>query len=167
MRAAEACVTALLLSCGGHPVAQQRQPPADAAPRTIVVKNLGRPGELAVENRGAARRLRSSVAVERRLDNAWQVMGNMLDMVETCDRSRPEEACTDLRAGAVLTLVPWNGMSCSGQCNEACNLNSYVGPGTFRFVVRSCDGKQRWEGPAFVLPAEPPLPPGRHMSPTR
>jgi hypothetical protein len=50
-----------------------------------------------------------------------------------------------------LRPVPWSGMSCSSQCNGNCDRN-YPLFGRFRFVVVSCDGATRFEGPVFELP---------------
>ena len=55
-----------------------------------------------------------------------------------------------------LRPVPWTGMSCSSQCNHACDKNRWFGGGRFRFVVTSCDGKSRFEGPIFELPDTEP-----------
>jgi hypothetical protein len=46
-------------------------------------------------------------------------------------------------------------MSCSGQCNEHCKKNEYLGPGTFRLVAFSCTGGATIHGPPFQLAAEP------------
>jgi hypothetical protein len=53
-----------------------------------------------------------------------------------------------------LRPVAWSGMSCSSQCNHSCDKNVRL-HGHYRFVVRSCDGKTRFEGPVFELPKTP------------
>lgn len=50
-----------------------------------------------------------------------------------------------------LKPVPWTGMTCSSQCNRTCDRNVRLS-GKFRFVVTTCDGKQRFAGPVFEMP---------------
>lgn len=50
-----------------------------------------------------------------------------------------------------LRPVPWTGMSCQSQCNFTCDGNIRLS-GRFRYVVTTCDGKQRFVGPVFELP---------------
>jgi len=72
-------------------------------------------------------------------------------LVESCDGAAPAR-CVDLAAGGALRPVPFQGFDCAAQCNRSCRANTWVGPGTFRFVVSTCDGA-RAASPTFTLPA--------------
>ncbi len=129
----------------------------------MVIRNL--PGQdrwvsVVVENHGAPRTLSKSVQVEKQVDGVWSARGGevQVDLVERCGFSPSiAAACIDVGAGAKFTAAPWNGWACGGQCPDPCRMNDYMGPGTFRFVVESCDRKERFEGPPFQLPSEPLL----------
>lgn len=75
-------------------------------------------------------------------------------LVESC--AAKTGSCLTLRAGDLLRPVPWSGFSCSSQCNLNCDKNFHYSKARFRFVVKSCDGAQRFEGAVFELPAVPP-----------
>ncbi|GAC1352159.1 MAG: hypothetical protein NVS3B20_04480 [Polyangiales bacterium] len=77
-----------------------------------------------------------------------------MKLVESCGEKIG--ACVSLDIGHTLKPVPWSGASCSSQCNLACGLN-FLHSGSHRFVVVSCDGKQRFEGPRFDLRYPPSL----------
>jgi hypothetical protein len=126
-----------------------------ARPPEVVVRNLEKAGAVAVENHGAAIRLRHRLVVEQLFDGTWHDTGAYVDLVEACDERGSAETCRELRSGATLTMVPWDGTACDGQCPRPCRSNSYLGPGTFRFVVESCDRKQRFAGAPFRMPASP------------
>lgn len=70
-------------------------------------------------------------------------------LLTSCDDAPP--ACIELAPGKALRPVPLSGMSCSSQCNATCFANGWIGPGTLRLSVDTCDGK-RLDGPAFELP---------------
>jgi len=71
-----------------------------------------------------------------------------MEFVTSCEQMI--KACVKIDERG-LRPVPWSGMSCSSQCTFNCNKNSFL-RGRFRFVVTSCDGKSRFEGPVFELP---------------
>jgi hypothetical protein len=74
-------------------------------------------------------------------------LGSM-KLVTSCDQ--PVGTCVRVDERG-LRPVPWTGMTCSSQCNGNCDRN-YPLSGRFRFVVATCDGKQRFAGPVFELP---------------
>ncbi len=120
------------------------------------VRNLESPGAFEVVNRGGAMDLAWEVEVEKAVDGEWRpIVVEQLELVERCGESK-NSPCRTLEKGAVLRPVPWTGYSCSSQCNEACRANVYYGPGRFRFVVWDCPKRQRFEGPPFELPSDPP-----------
>jgi hypothetical protein len=120
----------------------------------VVVRNLATPGALAVENHGSEISLSREVLVERKLDGAWIKANVLFELAEKCGAGEEPPACVDLSAKGSLTPVPWNGYTCSGQCPRSCRSNHYAPPGEFRFVVQTCDRKQRYRGEAFVMPPE-------------
>ncbi len=168
MRLGEGVVLLLLASCERSPRSQATPatpPPAPSAvattsssPGAAVIVTNGAPGSFSVHAGSVAATLSTHVDVEREVDGGFVLAGTS-DVVLTaaCDAklatggSAPP--CIALAAGETLTPPPWTGMSCASQCNLLCHFNAPVTPGNFRFVVRSCDGKQRFEGPTFTMTA--------------
>jgi len=118
----------------------------------VVLHNDGNPGGLRVENRGSAISLSSQIVVERIRDGAWIRTPVRMELLEKCLADDPP-ACVTMEAAATIRTVPWKGNTCSGQCPHSCRSNHYAGPGQFRFVVTTCDGKQRFVGPEFSMAA--------------
>ena len=144
-----AMAAAMCLSCAR--TASNAAAITDAAPETILVRNLETPGSFEVENRGPAIAMYSQVIVQEMVEGKWQDRATDLILSETCDWN-PKAGCRTLGQGAKLRPPAWNGLICSGQCPLGCRANAYLGPGSFRFVVMSCDQKQRFYGPAFTMP---------------
>ena len=65
--------------------------------------------------------------------------------------SPASDAPVALAVGETLRPVPWSGLSCSAQCNLTCRANAFLGPGTFRLVVRGEAGGEL-AGPTFEMP---------------
>jgi hypothetical protein len=122
---------------------------ADDAP--VVVRNLAMPGAFEVENRGPDIELAWAVNVQRQLKGQWSDEVTDLALSEKCE-ARPLAGCVPLPHGAKLAPVRWNGLTCGSQCAATCRANVYLGPGRFRFVVSSCDGKRKFFGAAFEMP---------------
>lgn len=172
-----ACFAAgLLSSCqaASGPAPQRDAPPAapnqaaadategDATPKTtaavatgVSITNLA-PGIFSVTV-DEALGLRSIARIERRDDRGgWSTIpgldgGQGFRLTAACDRPLP--ACLEANPGTPLLPVPWSGMGCSAQCNAACDKNVAVGPGTFRLVVDTCDGRVA-TGEPFELPSQ-------------
>ena len=129
----------------------------DARAAEVMVRNLPTVGALAVDTGGSAVTLRDRVVVEQlwpdvkepAVGGAWHKTEARVELVAQCGGGDTD--CKTLRANNTLTLVPWNGFSCDGQCPHACRANIDLEPGIFRFVVESCDGKKRYEGAPFQL----------------
>ncbi len=125
---------------------------AASAPVVITVLGLGR-FEVAAPAKAT---VRTVARLERRgADGAWSPpadaeldLGKGYRLLERCDDPAP--ACIDVTTP--LQPVAWTGLDCSAQCNHSCRANRWVGPGTFRLVVLSCDGATSTAGPAFEVP---------------
>lgn len=128
--------------------------PAPAA--RVTIANFGA-GRFEVRNdSSAAARVQTVATIERKTDAGWQALaldlGTGYRLVEECPRHEAQlDTCVDLAAGGALVPVRWSGMGCSAQCNGTCRANPFEGPGTFRLVVRSCDGAEV-DGRPFDLP---------------
>ncbi len=115
------------------------------------------PGSLTVVNPGpTALELDPGVAVERWDQDHWTPVSTSLKLVSDCAQLQQPVKCVRLAPGANLHVVSWKGFSCSGQCAGSCRANIYYGPGKFRFIVRTCDGSQKYVSKTFTLPANPP-----------
>lgn len=126
-----------------------------AAADGIAVTNLA-PGVFRIDV-DAPIGLRSTARLERRADGGtWSPIANLdggtgFRLTAACDRPMP--ACLEVSPGTPLLPVPFSGMTCSSQCNAACDKNVGVGPGTFRLVVDTCDGRVA-TGEPFELPTD-------------
>ena len=138
-------VTSCTLPPSGNAVAK-------AAEETVVLRSLESPGAVEIENKGSAISLWSQMRLQRFENGEWhEEKGPDLVIFATCEWNRPP-GCQPVEHGAKVRPVPWNGLSCGGQCGASCRANVFLGPGQFRFVASSCDQKHRFYGPAFTMP---------------
>lgn len=135
-----------------HPQHSPKSLPDEAS---VLVRNLSPPGAFEVENRGPDIELARTVTIQRDLKGEWSDESTDLALVEKCEKS-PLNGRVLLPHGATLRPVLWNGMSCGSQCAATCRANLYLGPGRFRFVVSSYDGKHNFTGPTFEMPSRRP-----------
>jgi len=124
---------------------------AEGATPAVEVRNGPRPGEVELRANQTVD-LAAELMVERQRDDGSFVLVKGLDLgslklVASCGQQVGACVRIDERG---LRPVPWTGMSCSAQCNNICDRN-VPSSGRFRFVVTTCDGKQRFEGPVFEL----------------
>lgn len=128
---------------------------AEPAPPAVVITNV-LPGRFVLSSAHGLG-LDTDAAIERRGDDGqWSAMpgldlGAGFRLRDSCKQA--PASCVQLDPAKALVPVPWSGMSCSSQCNQSCRKNVFVGPGTFRLTVRTCDGGAIASGPAFTLPA--------------
>lgn len=161
--------TVLLESCGPSPGPPSPSSATDSAPPSaapmrpteplpstsdpaVEIRNGANPGSLELAVHGTVD-LDPELIVEQQLsDGSFQPLQNLdlgsMKLVTSCDQQI--KACVRVDEQG-LRPVPWSGMSCSSQCNHSCDKNVRL-YGRYRFVVRSCDGKTRFEGPVFELP---------------
>ncbi len=106
-------------------------------------------GAFSVTNPGAAASLASAVKVQRLADGKW-VDANVtnLYLIETCGAA-PPPVCRKLAPKEKVKALPWTGRFCASQCPGSCRLDGPAPPGTYRFVVKSCDGKETFVSPEF------------------
>jgi hypothetical protein len=134
------------------PSAHMAEPPPSVIARAVEVRNGPNPGSLELRVHGIVE-LNADLIVERQLsDGSFQPIQNLdlrsMKLVTSCDQPLGTCVRVDERG---LRPVAWSGMSCSSQCNHICDKNVLL-YGRYRFVVRSCDGTTRFEGPVFELP---------------
>lgn len=111
-------------------------------------------GELEV-SASSPSRVAAAADVERRDERGQWVRLEHLDLgrgYRLTAQCTQTDACFGVAPGAALRPEPWRGFDCSAQCNGTCRANAWLGPGTFRFVVRDCDGKNPLASPPFTLP---------------
>ncbi len=126
-----------------------------ASTPAVEIRNGPIPGSLEVLAQATVA-LDAELIVEQQLsDGSFETVRNLdlgkMKLVESCAQS--VDSCVSVDEHG-LRPVAWSGMSCSSQCNHACDKNVRIS-GRFRFVVKSCDGKARFAGPVFqMLPAQ-------------
>jgi len=122
---------------------------AAASGPEMQIELTGKFGEFRLVNRGAALQLSSAVTVEQKVNGEWKdAPVTNFYLIPSCTQG-PVPDCVSLAAKASLRPVPWRGNYCSSQCPANCNLDGPVPPGTYRYVVTSCDHKQRFVSAAF------------------
>jgi hypothetical protein len=137
------------LACASFPLSRDSAPPDESS---VVVRNLSQPGAFEIENRGADIQLAWPVTIQRYAKGQWTDEVADVTVADKCGQ-KPQGGCVPLPHGAKLRPVRWNGLNCGSQCAATCRANVYLGPGRFRFVVSACDGKRKFPGPAFEMPA--------------
>ena len=126
---------------------------ADSALPSVTVRNLPRPGAFQIENIGPPVRLSGEVHIEQQVGRQWQELAPVIHLIESCWASVTQE-CPEIDPHKVITPVPWSGFSCSVQCPTKCKKNAYLGPGTFRFVLTTCDKSRKFYSDPFTLPTQ-------------
>ncbi|WP_316234074.1 hypothetical protein [Bradyrhizobium sp. SZCCHNR1098] len=144
---------AYLLMCAFALAWPARAPATDAsASAAVEILNGPSPGELALRAHGTVELAPELIVEEQRDDGSFERVpdldGGMMRLAASCGK-RPGTCVTIDERG--LRPEPWSGLSCSSQCNGNFDRN-YPLSGRFRFVVVSCDGRTRFEGPVFELP---------------
>jgi hypothetical protein len=115
----------------------------------VLVELGGGFGEFSVRSQGTAASLNSAVTVERKVEGKWVRMDvTNLYLRSACDGSTPPR-CQRLDANATLKAAPWTGRFCSSQCPSSCRLDGPAPPGTYRFVITTCDGKETFVSAEF------------------
>ncbi|WAS96772.1 hypothetical protein [Nannocystis punicea] len=149
-------VLAIIAACPHGTPTGSEQPASDAVESAgIELTNLEPPGAFEVTNvSGASIELASTVAIESMDSGTWGAgPASRVELIEACGRPAPR--CVRLDPGERLRPPAWSGLLCSGQCPETTNCKKNPdAAGTHRFVLTSCDGKQRFTGPAFALASD-------------
>lgn len=119
-----------------------------------ITVNLGqRFGEFIVINHGAGTSLQSTVIIEERSGGKWiHIPVSNMELRKSCLPTSSYPECIELAADSTLRPVPWTGRYCYSQCPNACRLDGPAPPGTYRFVITSCDGKHTYASPPFKKP---------------
>jgi len=121
----------------------------NAGPPAVEIQLTGSFGGLRLINRGAAVRLSSTLKVERKAKRGWEDTGvTHLRLITRC-ASGPVPECVSLDAAATLQPLPWTGRYCASQCPAACDLDSPLPRGAYRFTASTCDGAHHFESPPF------------------
>ncbi|WP_316202574.1 MULTISPECIES: hypothetical protein [unclassified Bradyrhizobium] len=148
--------TTCLLTCVVMLAWPARAPAADATVSDAVeIRNGPTPGALELRAHGTVELAPELIVEQQRDDGSFKRVSYLdhdgIKLVASCDQ-RPSTCVKVDERG--LRPEPWSGMSCSSQCNRKCDRNVPL-HGRFRFVVMSCDGATRFEGPVFELPEVP------------
>lgn len=132
--------------------------PAASSSATLggpVVVSLGPSfGEFVVEAKAAVD-VRTAIEIERLDGGKWEPQVADVLLVDACPKGGKVPTCRKLSAGQIVRPPRYTGYTCSSQCAVDCDKNVQIA-GTVRYVVRSCDGAQRWHSaPVKVTPSSP------------
>jgi hypothetical protein len=145
----------VLAACSGE--MEESRAKVHAAAAEVSVRNLAALGSFSVTNHGPQVALLRRVVVEFHDDGGdWERVDADVRLIADCAETAEGEERV-FPPGETLTVAPWAGWSCDGQCPKPCRANAYLGPGEFRFVVLTADRGRRFEGAGFPL-GEPPPP---------
>src|SRR5262249_54240648 len=100
---------------------------------------------------GAAVALAPRVFVEQRDGTDWHDVHGIAELSLRPDCEHPAPDCVNLVPGAELLPPSWLGTTGDAQC--VCTRWAPVPAGTYRFVLRTCDGTKRYLGEPFELSA--------------
>ena len=116
--------------------------PGQATIDGVVVRavlNEDRGADLVIENHGDGPvALDSEIQVEARAGQGFALLDPASQVAMRGDCERPADGCVTLVPGAAFHPPAWLGTHGDGQC--ACERCRQVAPGTYRFVVRACEG---------------------------
>jgi hypothetical protein len=124
---------------------------------TVTLSGGGKPGGLTIVNHGAsAQWVARALTVEWRDGETWRPITTRLDLIAACDLRFPRRtAAVRLLPAQSVSVVPWTGFSCRGQCPTSCRMNIYHGAGRFRIVATLLPSNARVIGPVFRMPDRP------------
>lgn len=91
-----------------------------------------------------------TIRVDKWTAGAWTPLGTEMKAIGSCTANRVDGPVR-LDPRTSLSVVPWRGASCSGQCTRICRGNIDYPPGRFRFVVTTLPQYAQAIGPAFQL----------------
>jgi hypothetical protein len=100
------------------------------------------------------------VTIETRIRREYQTASGWtgtydMEAVNKCQAYDPNfldwKAQVRIDAHATLTVVPWDGWICGGQCPIACMQNVPAGTGTYRFVLVTVPDARRIISPTFSM----------------
>lgn len=131
------------------------EPPRPAGPRpTLAIVGtpaaVGQHVAISITNRGSsAAELGASLAIEVERDGTFVATEQASALTLRYDCAHDAPACLTLAPGAELLPPEWLGTWGDMQC--ICTRCGPVEPGTYRFVVTTCDGAHRVEGTPFTI----------------
>lgn len=116
-------------------------------------------GDFSVVNHGNPTSLKSNVEVQQLVGGAWQNRGvQELHVMSACPADdKPAPSCRSIGHDEAVVAVPWTGHVCYSQCPRSCFGEGKALPGTYRYVIKSCDQHRTFMSPAFVVPILRPL----------
>lgn len=118
---------------------------------SVRLRAASAPSGLVIENpTDQALLIDRAIRVEKLIGTAWTPLGTEMKAIGSCTANRATGPVR-LEPRASLSVVPWRGASCSGQCTRACRGNITYPPGRFRFVVTTLPHNAQTIGPAFKL----------------
>lgn len=122
-----------------------------SSPALVRVSNGAKPGALEIRATKPMELAPDLIVERQREDGAFEIVRNLdlgsMHLVAAC--SQPTKRCVRVDSRG-LRPVPWSGMTCSAQCTGICDRNVRL-HGRYRFVVTTCKGHTRYEGPVFTL----------------
>ena len=122
----------------------------DAGP-SVRLRAATAPSGLVIENpTDHAQLIERTIRVDKWIGGVWTPLGTEMKAIASCTANRADGPVR-LEPRASLSVVPWRGASCSGQCTRACRGNITYPPGRFRFVVTTVPQNAQTIGPAFQL----------------
>lgn len=125
--------------------------PVDPGPRPVL-RVVGEPAPhertvaIRIENRGSEPvELAGTIGLQRQEGSTFEDVSANLDLRFSCEERAPE--CVTLAPGAAYLPPPWLARLGDAQCE--CDECAVAPGGTYRFVIRSCNGAHTIEGQAF------------------
>lgn len=122
----------------------------DAGP-SVRLRAASAPSGLVIDNpTDHAQLIERTIRVEKWIGAVWTPLGTEMKAIGSCTANRADGPVR-LEPHTSLSVVPWRGASCSGQCTRSCRANIDYPPGRFRFVVTTLPQNVQTTGPMFQL----------------
>jgi hypothetical protein len=98
--------------------------------------------------------LKRGISIWKKVPSGWSLQSGSIQVIAKCDELDHDyhlEAPIHIPSSGTVTVVPWDGSMCGGQCPTSCLRNYPLGPGTFRFEVVVIPEDTKIQGPPFTI----------------
>ena len=98
--------------------------------------------------------LKRGISIWKKVPSGWSLQSGSIQAIAKCDEFDHHdhlETPIHIPSFGRITLVPWDGSMCGGQCPTSCVKNYPLGPGTFRFEIVVSPEDIKIQSPPFTI----------------
>jgi hypothetical protein len=94
------------------------------------------------------------ITILKKVPTGWSPQLGSIQAISKCDEFDLDyhlETPIRIPSRGTVSVVPWDGMMCAGQCPASCLKNYQLGPGTFRFEIVVLPEGTKLQSPPFTI----------------